>query len=102
MKKAEEFANLRKSNQTTLWNRIYYFFLIRRIRKAAKQHYEGFKFYNTIFNPYIRERLEKDGFKVKDKEDKKGKEYINVRWVYKKKNNSSDDSETDGDENTID
>lgn len=102
MTKAEKFANLVESNQTTLWNRIYYFFLIRRLRKSAKQHYEAFKFYDTIFNPYIRKRLKKDGFKVKDKKDKKGKEYIYVKWVYKRKNNSSNDSETDGDENTID
>lgn len=101
MNKAEKFANLAKSRKTTLSNRIDYFFLIRELRKSAQKHYEGMKFYNQTFNPYIRERLKKDGFKVKDKKDTGGKEYIKVKWIYKKKR-ITDDTETNNTDNTID
>lgn len=99
MNKAEKLANLAKSQKTTLSNRIKYFFLIRRLRKSAKKHYESINFYNKTFNPYIRERLKKDGFKVKDKKDEKGEEYINVKWIYERKENITDDTATDNTDN---
>ncbi len=90
MTKAEEFANLAKSQKTTLFNRIYYFFLIRKLRRAAKQHYSGYEFYDTTFNPYIKKRLKEEKFKVKKRKNKKGKQYTSVEWIYKKKNKGSD------------
>lgn len=79
MNKAERYAKIVKSQKTTLRNRIYYFFLLRKLKKSAKQHYDGHNFYGTTFNPYILNRLEKDGFEVKKKKKKK---YIQVNWTY--------------------
>ena len=90
MSKAEKFANLAKSKKTTVSNRIYYFFLIIILRRAAKQHYSGYDFYDTTFNPYIKERLKEEEFKVKKRKDKKGKQYTSVEWIYKKKIKGSD------------
>ncbi len=101
MKKAEKLANLAKSQKTTLFNRIFYFFLIRKLTRSAKKHYGGYIIYDTsCLNPYIRERLEKDEFKVRDKKDKKGMECTSIEWICKK--NIEEHFETDGEDTTVD
>jgi len=103
MSKAEKFEELVKNQKTTLFNRIYYFFLIRRLKKSAKKGYAGYQYYDSIFilNPYIKNRLERDGFKVKEKKDKNGKKCTDIEWIYKKEN-VTDDSDTDSDDTTND
>ena len=102
MKKAEELARLARGPKTTLSLRIDYFFLLRKLRKAAKEDYEIIRFYTT-FKPYIVNRLKRDEFKVKEGKTKKGEKYTDVKWIYKKKKkkkNVTDDSDTDNDDTT--
>lgn len=82
MYKAEEFANLARNEKLTWRERIFYFFLLRTLRKSAKKGYEGRRFYYCTIIPKIRNMLEKEKFVIKEKQkDEDNDEYTVVRWI---------------------
>lgn len=82
MNKAEKIANYKRSCKGGLYNRIKYFFLLRRLKKSARQGYDGTTFDDDTITPYMKNRLEKDGFMVKEntKDEKKVEHRAIVYW----------------------